>query len=228
MQSFIALFILVFMLVAAPLASYVPLAALAGVLAVIAWRMIERHAILTLVRTSKGDAIALFATLLLTVFRDLTEGIVAGVAIGALSFIHRMSEATALNAHEPIVERDRPDAPPETREDYAPTSAGERGVGIYRVRGALFFGSAASLAIALDRVIDGRRALILDFSEASLVDSTGANAIRSFTQTARSKHVAVRISGASPAVRRALETGGLAPAAALFHETIAAALASLK
>src|SRR5690606_10748940 len=54
-----AVFLLLFILVAAPLASYIPLAALAGVLAVVAWNMAERHAFARLIRSSRGDAVVL-------------------------------------------------------------------------------------------------------------------------------------------------------------------------
>jgi SulP family sulfate permease len=202
-----SLFVLGLMLVAAPLAASLPLAALSGVLVVVALRMIERHAIVALMRTSKGDAVALLATLLLTVFRDLTQGIVAGVAIGALSFIHRMSRSAGLEA---LIVPDAADGAPVSRTDYDPAAAGAAGVAVYRVRGALFFGSAASLAIALDGLIAGRRELVIDFSEASLVDSTGANAIAAFARQAKSKGVKVVIAGASADTRRALVAAGVA------------------
>ena len=68
------------LLLAAPLAAYIPLAALAGILAVVAWNMVEKHAFATLLRASAGDAAVLMATFLLTVFRDLTEAIIVGFA----------------------------------------------------------------------------------------------------------------------------------------------------
>ncbi len=82
-----------FMIVAAPLASYAPLASLAGVLAIVAWNMVEKESFNALLRASRGDAAALLATFFLTIFRSLTEAIAAGVAIGAISFIHRMASA---------------------------------------------------------------------------------------------------------------------------------------
>ena len=69
-----SVFLLVFILVAAPLASYVPLAALAGLLATVAWNMAERHEFAAILTRSRGEAAVLLATFLLTVFRDLTEG----------------------------------------------------------------------------------------------------------------------------------------------------------
>ena len=85
-----------FMLLAAPLAAYIPLAALAGVLAVVAWNMAEKHEFVILLRSSRGDAVVLLATFLLTVFRDLTEGIVVGVALGVVLFLQRMTAATGI------------------------------------------------------------------------------------------------------------------------------------
>ena len=103
-----AVFLLLFMLVAAPLASYIPLAALAAVLAVVAWNMAEKHEFATLLRASRGDAVVLLATFLLVVFRDLTEGILVGFGIGALLFLHRMAQAVEIESGRPVVEEDRP------------------------------------------------------------------------------------------------------------------------
>src|SRR4029078_2863857 len=87
-----AVFLLLFMLIAAPLASYIPLAALAAVLVVVAWTMAEKQEFATLLRSSWGDAVVLLATFLLTIFRDLTEGILVGFALGAVLFMHRMAQ----------------------------------------------------------------------------------------------------------------------------------------
>lgn len=80
-------FLLLFMLVAAPLARYIPLAALGALLAGVAWNMIERHAIGQLIR-SPWNAAALLATFLLTIFFGLTEGIIAGSVIGLIGRKH--------------------------------------------------------------------------------------------------------------------------------------------
>ena len=69
-----SLFLLLFILVAAPLAGYIPLAALAAVLALVAWDMVEKPAFATLLRASWGDATVLLVTLGLTLFRDLSDG----------------------------------------------------------------------------------------------------------------------------------------------------------
>ncbi len=106
-----ALFLLLFVVIAAPLASYIPLAALAAVLCVVAWNMAERHQFATLLRSSRGDAVILLATFLLVVFRDLTEGIVVGFCLGTLLFLHRMAQAVEVRTGKPVASVDVPDDP---------------------------------------------------------------------------------------------------------------------
>lgn len=84
-----SVFLLAFMLLAAPLASYIPLATLAGVLAVVAWNMAEKHEFVTLLRTSWDKAVVLLATFLLTIFFGLAEGIAVGALLGALIWLWR-------------------------------------------------------------------------------------------------------------------------------------------
>ncbi len=78
-----AAFLLAFMMVAAPLASFIPTAALAGVLLVVAWNMAEKGAFAALLRSWRGAAV-LLATFGLTVLHDLTAGIGAGCALALL------------------------------------------------------------------------------------------------------------------------------------------------
>ncbi len=194
--------LLLFMVVAAPLCSYIPLAALAGVLALVAWNMVEKHAFAILLRTSSGDAIVLLATFLLTVFRDLTEGIVVGVAIGALLFIYRMSSSANVE-HVPTVAPDRADRD-DARTPYDPALATDPDVVIYRLTGAFFFGTASMLSAVLDRITDRRRALVVDFSAVPFIDSTAANVIAGLGHKAGQHGARLLISGATPAVRRQL------------------------
>jgi SulP family sulfate permease len=148
-----ALFLLLFILVAAPLASYITLAVLADVLVVVRWNMFERDAFAPLLRASRGDAAVLLATFGITLFRGLTEAIVVGFALGSVLFIHRMSQTTALETHVPLVaEDDVPDD--ESREAYDETSGQDPSVVVYRISGAFFFGAAASIGAVLERIGD--------------------------------------------------------------------------
>lgn len=220
-----AAFLLIFMIVAAPLAGYAPLAALAGVLAVVAWNMVEKDSFAALLRSSRGDAAALLATFFLTVFRSLTEAIAAGVAIGAIAFIHRMASAAQVTMAAPLLRRDEADGGPATRESYdAAASAGAgRQVAIYRISGAVFFGSAASLGLALDRILANEKTFILDFAAAAFIDSSGAQAIRGFVDKARRQSVDVIITAAQDPIRSELERAGVLEPRVRFAASIEAA-----
>jgi SulP family sulfate permease len=204
-----ALFLLAFVLIAAPLAAYIPLAALAGLLTIIAWNMVERDAFVTLLRASRGDAAVLLVTFLLTVFRDLTEAIIVGFALGALLFIHRMSRAVSIEAHVPPVGEDRPDGAPADRTPYHPEAATDPSVVVYRISGAFFFGAASTVGAVLDRIADAHKALVLDFANVPFIDSSAANMLHGLARKAHRHGVAVYIAGASPGVRRELLTHGL-------------------
>ncbi|WP_454286715.1 SulP family inorganic anion transporter [Rhizobium arsenicireducens] len=208
-----ALFILVFMLVAAPLASYIPLAALAGVLAVVAWNMIERPAFAALIRTSRGDAVVLLVTLLLVVFRDLTEGIIVGFTLGALLFIDRMGKSVTLVPHD--VEKERP------------VDNLDSNTVVYRLGGAFFFGAAATVGAVLDRIADQYRNFVIDFSGLHLIDSTAANVIAGTVRKARRAGVTVYITGAEPDVRRMLETHEVQGANVVYLRSVSEARAMI-
>jgi SulP family sulfate permease len=218
-----AFFLLLFILLAAPLASYIPLAALAGVLATVAWYMAEKHQFVALLRTSRGDAAVLLSTFGLTVFRDLTEGIVVGCAIGAILVLHRMAQSAGIESGTPLVAADRPDtADPRPSYDAEAVCTGD--VVVYRLTGAFFFGTASMVGAVLDRIGDQHKAFVLDFAAVPFVDSTAANVIASLgRRTARHK-VKFYLTGASPAVRRALLVAGVRPPIATYRKSVENAL----
>ena len=181
-----ALFILLFMLVAAPLAAYIPLAALAGVLAVVAWNMIEKPAIAILLRSGWGEATVLGATFFLTIFRDLTEAIIVGFALGSVLFIQRMSQTTGVAENTAFVGRDEADST-HPRATYDEEQAANPEVVVYRITGALFFGATASIGSVLDRIQDSHKALVVDFSAVPFLDSTGANMIEGLAHKAHKR-----------------------------------------
>ncbi|WP_417769895.1 SulP family inorganic anion transporter [Stappia sp.] len=215
-----ALFLLVFMLVAAPLAAYIPLASLAGLLAVVAWNMIERHAFATLLRASRGDALVLLTTFGLTVLRDVTEAIVVGFALGSVLFIHRMSQITAVETHLPFVAEDQADTPDGRRQPYDEASAVDPQVVVYRISGAFFFGAAASIAAVLERIADSHKALVIDFAAVPFLDSTAAHSIESLAGKATRRGVAVILTGTAPEIRRQLAVQGLVAPLVTYAATL--------
>jgi len=225
---FQALFVLLFMAVAAPLAAYVPLAALAGVLAVVAWNMVERPAFAALIRSSRGDALVLIVTFALVVFRDLTTGIVVGFALGALLFINRMAHAVAVEAHAPPAIEDLPDTANGDRKRYDAAEASDPDTVVYRISGAFFFGAAETVGAVFDRIADKHRNFVLDCSKVPFLDSTAANVIEGAARKASRAGVRFYIAGASPRVRRMLLSHGVRQPHARYGASVASVLDNIR
>lgn len=207
-----ALFILGFMMVAAPLVGFIPLAALAGVLATVAWNMIEKEAIWSLLRSSRADAVVLLVTLGLTVFRHLTEAIVVGFALGSVLFIHRMSQAARVT-RAPATHAEHEDDPD---------------IAVYRIDGAFFFGAAAQIGRVLDRLAVGKRALVVDFSGAALIDSTAVHTVEGMVHKAQRRGMAVVLTGTTHEQRVLLFAQGLKPPVVQYESTLAMGLLKLR
>ena len=169
---FHALFLLVFVLAAGRWLAFVPMAALAAVLLMVAWGMSEYDRFAALVRTDAGERGVLLLTFLLTVFVDLTVAIGVGVTIAALLFMMRMSETAGLVAVDVGEE-------PELR-DKLP-----QGVEVFRFSGPIFFGVASEMLEGLRRMGQRPRAIILRMEQVPYIDATGANALATFTRQAR-------------------------------------------
>jgi SulP family sulfate permease len=219
-----AIFLLLFILVAAPLASYIPLASLAGVLMVVCWNMVEKQAFVTLLRVSRGDALVLLATFFLTIFRSLSEAILVGFALGSVLFIHRMSKTTAIETQVPFVAEDEPDSRDGDRIPYDPAAATNSDVVVLRISGAFFFGAAGSIGSAFDRVVDRQHALIIDLSAVPFLDSSGAHTIELLAAKAHRKRLPVYLTGTTHAMRQELFAHGLKPPLVRYDRTVETAL----
>jgi len=218
-----AVFLLVFMLVAAPFVGYIPLSCLAGILAVVSWNMIEKSALSRLLKASVGDAIVLLTTFALTIFWGLAEAIIIGFALGALLFIHRMSKMTEIVAHRPFVLEDKPDM----RADRTPYEGGNQlgDLVIYRISGAFFFGAAASIGTVLDAIADEHRVLVIDFSRVPFLDATGANVMEGLAAKAKRRAIPLVVTGASLTVKKDMIAHGLSKSSIQFETNIEAAVA---
>jgi sulfate permease, SulP family len=209
-------YIALFMAVAAPLAGYIPLAALAGILVVVAWAMVERAAFMSLLSNSRGDATVLVSTFMLVIFVDLPTGITVGVVLGCLIFMHRMAQAIDIQTHR-HADDDR-----ETEYAVAP------GIIIHRISGAFFFGAASAVLTALERINEVPKAYVLDFAQVSFVDSSGAHALHGFARKARKQGVPVVLTGTTPALRRELTRNGVKKPDVRFGKTVEAGIAAIK
>ncbi|WP_072395586.1 SulP family inorganic anion transporter [Hyphomicrobium sp. CS1GBMeth3] len=218
-----AVYLLLFLLVAAPLAAYVPLASLGGVLVVVAWNMAEKEEFAGLLRASWGDATVLMVTFLLTIFEDLTIAIAVGVTLGAFLFMHRMAENVEVATGSHLVAEDEADATGAERTGYEPAQYGSDVV-VYRISGAFFFAATASVHSALDRIGERPRVFILDFSDVPLVDSTAAKSLEGFARKLERAGTHVYFAAARRSVRRTLARAGLRPPLVAYTPSVIEAL----
>jgi SulP family sulfate permease len=200
-----AVFVLLFMMIAAPLAGYIPLASLAAVLAVVAWNMAEKEAIWQMLRASRADTVVFLATFLLVVFRDLTEGIVVGFALGGLVFIQRMSDSASVERAPNLT------ALAESTEEYI----------VYHLHGPFFFGAAARLGAALDQIVEQQRAFVVDFTDVPFIDSSGARSFELLAHKMARKDETLYLIGARPEVAKVLHKAGVTEAGARLLPGIA-------
>jgi SulP family sulfate permease len=219
-----ALYVLLFMLLFAPLVAYVPLVSLGAVLAFVAWNMAEKREFVRLLRASWGDAAVLLATFLLTIFADLMIAIAVGVTLSAFMFLHRMAEAVEVQTGGRLVAEDEADKLGDASPTYAPGMDGGD-IQVYRISGAFFFGAAAAVSSVLDRIGQRPKVFILDFTNVPLVDSTATNTLEGFVHKLEDGGTRVYFAGASGRVRQALVTAGLREPDVRYAATLEEAVA---
>ncbi len=221
-----AVYVLVFMAVAAPLASYIPLASLGAVLAVVSWDMAEKHEFGSLIRTGGGDAVVLLSTFLLTIFADLTIAIAVGVTTGAFLFLHRMAKAIEIESGVATVPRDQADDIV-ARTAYEPENLNSD-IAVYRISGAFFFGATETVGAVLDGISEQPRVFILDFENVPLVDTSAVKVLRGTVAKLARSGTKVYFTGAKPSVRKELLSAGLRAPDVEYLRTVDDALASAK
>ncbi len=187
-------------LVLAPLLARVPLAALAGVLVVTAWRMNEWHEIRHIFgRRFKSAMFAFISTMIATVALDLTEAIIIGVGLSALIFVFQISR-TKISIMPVSVETMR-------KQGYELKTDGEHMAVVY-VMGPLFFGTANAFNAAVEN-LNGTRDVILSLRIVPLLDTTGISAVENAIQQIEAKGGRVYLSGLNEPVRSYLERAGI-------------------
>lgn len=170
--------LLVIILLAAPLAKFIPLAALSAVLINVALNMGEWHNFSRLTKWPRSDSAVFLATFALTVIIDLTVAVETGMVLAAILFIKRVSETTQITAV---------DESTETEGDHHSIIGKEipAGVMVYRIFGSFFFGAADKLESALKRLHQEPDVLILRMRKVLAMDATGLNALEDLFERLR-------------------------------------------
>ena len=177
-----ALTLAVILLAAAPLARYIPLAVLAGILMVVAYTMGEWGEIPQLLRQTKTDILVWIVTFGLTVFADLTEAVGVGMVCAALLFIKRVADTTTVSA---------------VTDDYVQESHAHAlqhqiippYVTVFRIHGPFLFGATDKLRPLFDNIQGLPPIVILRLRNMTALDATG---LREFEELARALHVSGR------------------------------------
>jgi SulP family sulfate permease len=184
-----ALFLLLFMLALAPLMAYVPLAALAALLLVVAWNMAELHRFRQLLRAPLGDRVVLLLTFGLTVAFDLTLAIEVGVVLAAFVFLQRMVASVSLESETLVDPLDAPE-----RAESDPRLRLPEGVEMFRFNGPLFFAVAHRLDLVLDPIRVPPKVFILRMGRVPLIDASGVSALEGFVDRCQTLGSAVILS----------------------------------
>lgn len=175
-----AVTLLLVLLLAAPLAQNIPLAAMAAILMFVAWNMGEWREFLKLRQYRLPYRVTLLAVFFLTVVFDLTVAVEVGLVAACITFIYRIS---SLSRCEPVVMADYPSIDKEVAHRIA----------AYRLYGALFFGAVKLVEDLQDNL--PARVLVLDLKNVIYIDSSGADALNDLVRSCNKHGVRLVVSG---------------------------------
>lgn len=192
--------VLLAMLFLAPLFSYLPMAALAALLMMVAWNMSEApHVVHTLRIAPRSDVLVLLACLVLTVLFDMVLAVGVGLLLAAGLFVKRMSELTDTASLPRGFHQALADLP-------APVLA-------YAIRGPLFFGAAEKALSVLRRLNPEAKVVIIEMSAVPMLDLTALAALESMLLEYRQRGIGVIFCGCNARLRLKLKRAGIHPAA---------------
>ena len=200
-------FLLLFMLLLAPLMSHVPLPALAAVLLMVAWNMSEVDRFRRLMKSPWGDRLVLLTTFVLTVMFDLTVAIEVGVVMAAFIFMNRMSRVVEVEPDSEaggLVDDEGNDEVGSAQRAALPP-----GVEACRVAGPLFFAAVSRLDNVLDQVPRGTRVFILRMRLVPIMDASGEAGLDALLDRCQRRGIRAIFSGLQPQPRRTVIDMGM-------------------
>ena len=191
-----SVFVLAAVLLLAPLLGYLPMAALAALLLVVAWNMGEWHHFTHMLRVApRSDVLVLLTCFGLTIVFDMVVSVTVGIVLAALLFMKRMAEVSEVK----LAGERHPDL-----EEPLP-----RGLLLYSIAGPLFFGAAQKAIHGIaNEERRGVRVVVLDFRSVPALDATALVALESMLARLNERHIKVVVAGAQPQPLRALIRAG--------------------
>ena len=201
---FHAAILLLFMLFLGKLAMMIPLAALAGILVVVAYNMSEWRSFRSILKSSRGEASVLLTTFLLTILVGLNIALPFGIILALILFVNRVMETSEIEVLKHEVE----DEKSHISEDFETLDI-PKGVEVFQIRGPFFFGIANKFEDAEKEIGEAPKVRILRMRRVPFIDSTGMKNLRSFCDRSRKHNTQILLSGVTPKAMRALIKEGL-------------------
>ena len=199
-----AFVLLVIFLVLMPLAAYIPMSCLAGVLVIVSYNMSGWRTFLQLMKNPKSDIAVLFITFLLTVIFDLTIAIEVGLLIACLLFMRRMAETTQIKViADEIDPNEETDAVVHEEHLVIPD-----GVEVYEINGPYFFGIANKFEELMAAMNDHPKVRIIRMRRVPFIDSTGIHNLQNLCEISHREGTHIVLSGVTPNVYAVLEHNG--------------------
>ena len=205
-----AVVLLMIFLFLMPLAQYIPMACLAGVLVVVSYGMCGWRSFAALMKNPKSDVSVLLITFFLTIIFDLTIAIEVGLIIACLLFMKRMSETTDVKViSDEIDPNDEADIETGNLEHLVIP----QGVEVYEINGPYFFGAGNRFEEIMAAFGDRPKVRIIRMRKVPFVDSTGIHNLQNLCTMSRNEGIQIVLSGVNPKVEAVLKRSG-------FNETI--------
>lgn len=199
-----AIVLLVIFLVLMPLAAYIPMSCLAGVLVIVSYNMSGWRTFMQLMKNPKSDVIVLLITFFLTVVFDLTIAIEVGLLIACLLFMKRMAESTQIKViADEIDPNDETDA--EVHEEHLIIP---EGVEVYEINGPYFFGIANKFEELMAAMENHPKVRVIRMRRVPFIDSTGIHNLQNLCEMSHREGTHIVLSGVTPNVYSVLEHNG--------------------
>lgn len=189
-----------------PLAQYIPMACLAGVLVIVSYGMSGWRSFLALMKNPKSDVIVLWVTFLLTIIFDLTIAIEVGLIIACLLFMRRVAETTDVKVINDEINPDEEDSDLQLGNLEHLTIP--EGVEVYEINGPYFFGAGNRFEEVMVAFGDRPKVRIIRMRKVPFVDSTGIHNLTNLCQMSRKEGIQIVLSGVTPAVQATLQKAG--------------------
>ena len=200
-HAVVLLLILLFLM---PLAQYIPMACLAGVLVIVSYNMSGWRTFKALLKNPKSDVTVLLITFFLTVIFDLTIAIEVGLVIACVLFMHRVMETTEISVIKDEINLNEESNSKEDEENLSIP----KGVEVYEINGPYFFGIATKFEEIMSRLGDRPKVRIIRMRKVPFIDSTGIHNLTSLCQMAQREKTTIVLSGVNEKVHKALEKSG--------------------